>query len=88
MSAVEFAVVTVPTAPSLKTTVSLAAVGSKPKPVDRERGRVGGQTGGAGWSPPASTVATWTAVPLLTLVGRDHGGQAAGGRWLGARTSR
>ena len=58
---------TVPTAPSLKTTVLLAAVGSKPKPLIRERGRVGGQAGSAGWSRPASTVATCTAVPLLTL---------------------
>ena len=39
--------VTVPTAPLLKTTVLWAAVGSKPKPLNGDRGRVGGQAGGA-----------------------------------------
>ena len=47
MSEVAVAAVTVPTAPLLKTTVLLAAVASKPKAIDGERGCVGRQVGGA-----------------------------------------
>src|SRR5580658_1720322 len=66
VSEVAVAAVTVPTAPSLKMTVLLAAVVEKPKPVMVTVVAVGDRlavllvTTGA-------TKATWTAVPLLTL---------------------
>ena len=65
VSEVAVAAVTVPTAPLLKTTVLLAAVGSKPKPLMvivvalAARLAVLLVTTGV-------TVATWTAAPLLT----------------------
>ena len=76
VSEVAVAAVTVPIAPSLKATVLLPAVGSKPKPVMvivvalAARLAVLLVTTGV-------TVATCTAVPLLDAVGRDHGRQIA-----------
>ena len=66
VSEVAVAAVTVPTAPSLKTTVLLAAVVSKPKPLMVSVVALAARlavllvTTGV-------TVATWTAAPLLTL---------------------
>ncbi len=66
VSAVEVAVATVPTAPSLKTTVLLAAVGSKPKPL-MVNVVAFAATAYVLVVTTGVTVATWTAVPLLTL---------------------
>ena len=65
VSEVAVAAVTVPTAPSLKTTRVVGGRRIEAKAIDRDRGRVGGQAGGSRWSRPGD-VATCTAAPLLT----------------------
>ena len=82
VSEVAVAAVTVPTAPSLKMTVLLAAVVSKPKPLMVMRGRVGGQTGGAAGDDRRDRGHLNCRATAHT-VGGDHGGQAAGRRRLG-----
>ena len=87
VSEVAVAAVTVPTAPSLNVTVLLAAVGSKPKPLIVSVGRVGRQVGRAGRHDRRDRGHLHRRA-AAHAVGRDHGGQAAGGGRIGARTSR
>ena len=68
VSDVAVAAVTVPTAPSLKTTVLLAGRRVEAEAVDGQRGRVGGQAGGAASSPPGVTVATCTGAAAADRV--------------------
>ena len=78
VSAVAVAAVTVPTAPSLKATVLLPAVVSKPEPCDGERGRVGGQVGGAARHDRRDR-GHLDCRAAVHAVGGDHGRQVAGG---------
>ena len=65
VSAVALADVTFPAAPSLKLTVLFAGVGSKPKPLMVMLGAVARRLAVLAVT-TGTTVATWTAVPLLT----------------------
>ena len=71
------AAVTVPTAPSLKTTVLLRGRRIEAKAVDGERGRIGSQIGGAAGDDRRDRGHLHRRA-AADAVGRDHGGQVAG----------
>ena len=82
VSEVAVAAVTVPTAPSLKATVLLPARRVEAKAVDGERRRIGGQVGRAAGHDRRDR-GHLHGRAAAHAVGRDHGGQVAGGGRLG-----